>query len=267
MTHSMVTICVWSVLAAVTYAEGPFNSPVRIGELTGDWLLEAQPGEYKQLLRLSTGGHGTWSQNAHAHPFGFAWFIEEDQLVLFHYTDQGNFNFRVKERRFHYELTVDPAAQPPRQLAKHGARRGRATAKTVLTLKDGDKTLVFKRTLLQPKFDPNLGGIQLQLSNYDAIATTALILDSDGDRVLLIPHFTNIDTKEGNYRRGAYCEFPPGKYVVLAATEGKPVAKATVELLAGRETPVRVHFKRDESRIDVAEPREKHGHKFDNDSP
>ncbi|MGD9721121.1 MAG: hypothetical protein AB7O59_03585 [Pirellulales bacterium] len=263
MTRSILAICLCMASWAAVPADEPFNTPVRIAELEGDWQLDVPPGAYQQMLSLSPGGRGLWYQNQRTLPFSFAWFVEERELVLFYYDNPGNFQFKVAEKRLAYELSADPATQRPPRPADPGRPRRAAVIKNMLTIQDGDEKLVFRRSTLQPKFDPNLGGLQLQLSNDQAVATTAMVLDAAGKDVLLVPHLTNLAT----YRQGAYWEFPPGKYTVMAASQGKPVVKQTLELVAGRETPVQVYFEGNRSRVTVGEPRDKHGNHFDDETP
>lgn len=82
------------------------NTPVVIASLRGRWELQPKPkDEYKQTLSFDGSRCGQWQQRKGTLPVSITFYVEGNELLIQHYYEpNGAHNYRLKQRRFDYEL-------------------------------------------------------------------------------------------------------------------------------------------------------------------
>lgn len=110
-----------------------------------------------------------------------------------------------------------------------------------------------------PRLDPALGAIRVS-SDWQQ---TVFVLATERERTVVetpapnsIPYGRDVDWKPpaGYGPVGFWTELKPGRYELIAASPGRQLAQATVEVTAGSEVWLNVKLEAAQSRIRISEP-------------
>ncbi|MGE3313479.1 MAG: hypothetical protein AB7O26_00095 [Planctomycetaceae bacterium] len=195
-----------------------------VGKLKGMWRLDAAEGEFPQMIRLFNNNNGSWQRTAQSLPFNLVWFVDGNELEFLNYdfaTKGNTTHLRKMSRKFAYKLDGD-----------------------TLRLTRDDKTMTFKR--FEPRQVPSPGNGAIRGISND-VAGRFILFDQNEKQVVRTPW--------SSYNRGGIVEFfedlKPGKYVLLGASPEMSAARQEIEVVADKETVVRIEFGQNASRIQI----------------